>query len=50
MASRGSLGSNVGQCAIAYPFVGVGIWTVAVFCAACLATAQLKAWRAGEWR
>jgi hypothetical protein len=37
-------GSNIGQGAIAFLFVWVGAWAVGVFCAACLATAQLNAW------
>lgn len=37
-------GSNIGQGAIAYLFVWVGVWAVAVFCAACLTTAQLNDW------
>ena len=42
LASLG--GSNIGQGAIALLFVWVGVWAVAVFCAACLATAYLNDW------
>jgi hypothetical protein len=37
-------GVNVGQGGIAFLFVWVGVWAVAVFCAACFATAQLNEW------
>ena len=37
-------GSNIGQGAIAFLYVWVGVWAVGVFCAACLATAQLNDW------
>ena len=37
-------GSNIGQGGIAFLFVWVGVWAVAVFCAACWATAQLNDW------
>jgi hypothetical protein len=37
-------GSNIGQGAIAFLFVWVGVWAVAMFCAACVATAQLNDW------
>ena len=37
-------GSNIGQGAIAFLFVWVGVWAVAVFCVACLAAAQLNDW------
>ena len=37
-------GSNIGQGAIAFVYMWVGVWAVAVFCAACLATAQLNDW------
>jgi 4-hydroxybenzoate polyprenyltransferase len=37
-------GSNIGQGAITFLFVWIGVWAVAVFCAACLATAQLNDW------
>jgi hypothetical protein len=38
------VGSNIGQGAIAFLFVWVGLWAVAVFCAACFITAQLNDW------
>jgi hypothetical protein len=37
-------GSNIGQGTIVFLFVWVGVWAVAVFCAACLATARLNEW------
>jgi hypothetical protein len=37
-------GARVGQGAIAFLFVWVGVWVVAVFCAACVATAQFNHW------
>ena len=41
-------GTSIGQGAIAYLFVWVGVWAVGVFCAACLAAAQLNAWWDGR--
>jgi hypothetical protein len=37
-------GVNIGQGGIAFLFVWVGLWAVAVFCAACFATVQLNDW------
>lgn len=37
-------GSSIGQGAIAFLYAWVGVWAVGVFCAACLATAQLNGW------
>ena len=37
-------GSNIGQGAIAFLFVWVGVWAVAMFCAACVATEYVNAW------
>ena len=38
------VGSNIVQGAIAFLSVWVGLWAVAVFCAACFITAQLNDW------
>jgi hypothetical protein len=38
------VGSNIGQGAIAFLSIWVGVWAVGVFCAACLAAAQLNEW------
>lgn len=40
----GIVGSSIGQGAIAFLFVWVGVWVVAVFCAACFAADQLNQW------
>ena len=38
------VGSNIGQSAIAFLSIWIGVWAVGVFCAACLAAAQLNDW------
>lgn len=40
----GIAGSNIGQGGIAFLFVWVAVWVVAVFCAACWFAAQLNDW------
>ena len=37
-------GSNIGQGAIAFLYVWVGVWVVAMFCVACVAADYLNNW------